>query len=188
MKITFITWNKWKLKEIQTNISSRINLVSQDIDIMEIQSQNLEEISKNKAKQAFEKIWEAVLVDDTGVFFNYYPDFPWAFAKFVYKSLWKDWIKKLFDWVQDNTWSMQTAISYMDWNLSEPVCFLWIAEWKFETHHLDQVPNDSLPYNYIFVPNWYTQTVTENYEYWQKNLSQRKKAIEKFNKWISKFI
>ncbi len=186
MQISLITWNEWKLNEIKQNISPKVELIYQDLDIVEIQSESLEEVSKNKAIQAYKKNKSPVLVDDTWIYFNKYPDFPWVFAKFVYKSLGKNWIKKLFEWIEDNSWSMQTVISYMDSSLSGPISFLWVAEWKFETNHLDEVPEDSLPYNYIFIPNGWQKTVAQNYDLWKLDFSQRKKAIEKFNEYISK--
>ncbi|UFX82949.1 non-canonical purine NTP pyrophosphatase [Candidatus Absconditicoccus praedator] len=184
MQVTLVTGNQGKLDEIKKIIHPKIELKSQDLDITEIQSQSLEEVSKNKAIQAYEKLKSPVLVDDTGVYFNKYPDFPGVFAKFVYQSLGKDGIKRLFDGLEDNSGSMQTVISYMDNSLSEPISFLGKAEGKFETHHIDEVPENSLPYNYIFVPNGWNQTVAQNYDLWKSDFSQRKKAIQQFNQYI----
>ena len=187
MNLHFITGNEWKFNEIKESISSKISLYQKDIDLQEIQTTSLEKISKDKALKAYNQVKEPVLVDDTWVYFNHYNNFPGALTKFIYKSLWKEWLKRLFIDVEDNSWVFETALSYMDDKLSEPISFVWKVEWKFEFDSLEDGYHYTLPYNYIFIPEGWSNTVAENYKEWKSQFSQRKKALEQLNNYFENF-
>lgn len=188
MNIKFVTWNIWKFNEVNSIINinnSNINLIMEDIDLIEIQTNDIFEISQNKAIQAYNKLNSPIIVDDTWVYFNEYKDFPWVFAKYIYNSLWKKWFKRLLDWNSVKNWYMKTVISYMDSNLDYPISFSWEANWLFDFSYIDNIPENSLPYNFIFVPDWMKTTVVNDYENWISNFSQRliatKNLIEYLN-------
>lgn len=68
MKITLITGNLGKAEEVSRYIGFPVE--HQQIDLEEIQSLDLEEIVKDKAVRAFEKIQSPVLVEDVSFVFH----------------------------------------------------------------------------------------------------------------------
>ena len=79
MQVIVATGNKDKYDEIAKTLSEfGIKARKADISVDEVGS-NLEEIVVDKAKKAFSQLKTPLIVDDTGVFFEAYDDFPGAF-------------------------------------------------------------------------------------------------------------
>ena len=185
MKITFATWNAGKFEEVKRQfVWTDIEILQEKVDLLEIQTNSLEEIATFKAIQAFQKVKEPVFVDDTWVFFEAYNNFPGVFAKFMYESLWIKGFAKLLNWT-NKRWYFKTIIAYMDENLEKPVLFEWITYWYFDLSGIEDWKHQSLPYNYIFVPDWLWTTVAKNYKLWQENFSHRQKAVKKFKEYLT---
>jgi XTP/dITP diphosphohydrolase len=108
-------------------------------------------VSRTKAMQAFEIVAWPVLVDDSGIYFSAYPDFPGVFSKYMFHSLGRDGLRRLFV-DQPNTHAyFQCVLSYMDETLQEPCQFIWRVDWTLDFTFLDKVTiNSHLPYDAIF--------------------------------------
>lgn len=104
-----------------------------------------------KAGEAFEKIWWPVLVDDSGIFFAAYPDFPGVFSKYMFQSLWIAWLRRLFIDQANTKAYFQCVLSYMDATLPEPQQFIGRIEWEIDFSFLEELSIDPhLPYDAIF--------------------------------------
>jgi XTP/dITP diphosphohydrolase len=92
-----------------------------------------------------------VVVDDSGIYFDTYPDFPGVLSKYIYKSLGMYGLQKLFvDQPNTHAW-FQCVLTYMDQLLSEPIQFIGKVSGHISFDFLDQVVVDShLPYDAIF--------------------------------------
>ena len=64
-KITFITGNEAKLRQLKQHLSIDVDYTK--LDLPEIQSLNLEEIVKDKAERAFAFLRGPVLVEDVSL-------------------------------------------------------------------------------------------------------------------------
>src|SRR5919107_4870109 len=94
--ITFASTNKNKFLEIQSILSTRnISVIFSNIHLVEIQSDSLEEIAREKAKTAFAKVGRQVIVEDDGLFINSLGGFPGQYSSFVFRSIGNDGILKL---------------------------------------------------------------------------------------------
>ncbi len=93
--IYFVTSNENKLREVEQILQRKIKKVSVEVD--EVQSLELEEIIKKKAKSAFEIIKKPVLVEDTALYISALNGFPGALVKWVLKTVGNqgicDWMK-----------------------------------------------------------------------------------------------
>ena len=63
-----ITGNKNKLREFEEILCFKIK--SQNLDLEEIQGIDVEEVSENKARKAYEILKETIVVEDSGLFFD----------------------------------------------------------------------------------------------------------------------
>lgn len=80
--ITFVTSNAGKLREVSAILAAsgvNVNLVNQAVDLVEIQAENIEEVSIDKCKRAAEAIGGPVLVEDTCLCFNALGGLPGAY-------------------------------------------------------------------------------------------------------------
>ncbi len=184
MKLIFATWNEWKFKEVRKHISPKIELIWKSVDLDEFQTDDLLAISQNKAKQAFQMVKAPVVVDDTAIYFNAYKNFPWVFAKFMYKSLWATWFQRLFHDIKDTSGRFETVLSYMDETLEQPLSFVGHTKWKFDFSNISDGKHYSLPYNYIFIPNGMTTSVAKDYDTWLSKYSHRMKATIELNNYL----
>lgn len=149
--ITICTWNTWKFEQIATVLRPGIECVQQSVDLFEPQTNDMFAISRMKALEAFQKVWWPVLVDDSGIYFDAYQDFPGVFSKYIFQSLGVKWLQKLFvDQTNSKAWH-QCVLSYMDETLQEPQQFVGTVEGVMDFSFLDRVQPDShLPYDAIF--------------------------------------
>ena len=72
--LTFITGNPGKAEEISRYLGLPVEHVSLDLD--EIQSLDLEEIVRDKAARAYEKVRRPVLVEDVSLVFSAFGKLP----------------------------------------------------------------------------------------------------------------
>ncbi|MDQ5875907.1 MAG: non-canonical purine NTP pyrophosphatase, partial [Thermoproteota archaeon] len=62
--------------------------------LVEIQSDSLEEIAREKAKAAFAKVKRQIIVEDDGLFIDSLSGFPGQYSSFVFKTIGNDGILK----------------------------------------------------------------------------------------------
>jgi len=178
--IYLVTSNQKKFEEVK-EVLPFIERV--DLDLEEIQTNDVKEISKYKAIKAFEKIKKPVIVDDTGVLFYEYNNFPGAFAKFIAKSLGIKGFKRLLENVENKKGCFITVLTFYDGkNLIQTEGKL---ECEFSNFNVDEEEflNHKLPYNLIGVINGKT---IEELKKEGKLFNQRKEAALKLKKELEK--
>ena len=98
-KIFYATGNSYKFQTIASYTQQHlpdIEIVQvSGLDIHEMQHTDQNIVAIDKAKQAWNLLQQPVLVDDDGIYFEKYHDFPGVFTKQVYDSLGVDGLYKL---------------------------------------------------------------------------------------------
>jgi non-canonical purine NTP pyrophosphatase (RdgB/HAM1 family) len=89
MRITLVTSNPNKLRELQAIAPADLQFTSRAIDLPEIQSLDLREIVEDKAKRAYEIVDEPVVVEDVSCGLDSLHGLPGPFFKFFEKTLGK---------------------------------------------------------------------------------------------------
>ena len=89
----------------------------------EIQSDNLKEIAKTSAINAFKRTKLPIFVEDAGLFIDALSGFPGPYAAYVYKTIHNSGILKLMENASDRQAKFQSVIAYCDQTLCEPECF-----------------------------------------------------------------
>lgn len=90
-----VTGNAHKLKEWQQILPSDIAMETVDVDLPEIQSDDVEEIVRDKAKRAYEVVGKPVVVEDVSAGLDEFDGLPGPFIKFFNKRLGGDALYKL---------------------------------------------------------------------------------------------
>jgi len=91
------------------------------VELIEIQSDSLEEIALFSAKQAFSQLHQPLFTEDTGLFVQALNGFPGPYASFVFKTIGYEGILKLLKGISNRTAFFKTAIALM------------ISEYEFAT-------------------------------------------------------
>lgn len=155
MRVTLVTGNPKKLAEARLILGD--DLVSQSIDLPELQSMNLQEIVEGKMRAAFDVIGGPVLVEDISVRFPFLNGFPGPFVKYWEKFVGYDRTILLAQAEPEPNWSMQVrgGYGYKD------------AGYEFYVEHTVDgvlVPRRGQVgwgFDFYFVPDGETQTYAE---------------------------
>jgi len=83
-KVVFITWNQNKADYLAKYLGFPIEHFKVDLD--EIQSLDLREIVEHKVRQAYQKVWVPVIVEDVSLEFEALGRLPGTFIRFFLMS------------------------------------------------------------------------------------------------------
>jgi len=76
MQISIVTGNDGKYTQIAGGLPDFVIAEQVDLDIPEIQTNVLTEISADKCRQAYAQLQKPCLVDDSGIYMNAFNEFP----------------------------------------------------------------------------------------------------------------
>ena len=180
MNIVIATGNKDKFREIAKTLNEfgiRSSQVETDV---EEKGSSLEDIVVDKAKKAFSKVKQPLIVDDTGVYFEAYEDFPGAFAKRTVEKIGLAGLLKKIEGM-DRRAFFKTLICYIDENGYE------IFEGKLEGNidkKIHGIGRKDFPYDRIFLPFGYNIPMCALNLDEITRISHRAQATRKFASWI----
>lgn len=179
MKLFFVTGNRNKFDEIK-KVTDRqgIELEWSDVDVVEQKLKTEKEVAIAKALSALKILNKPVLVEDTGIYFEAYRDFPGPNAKVIFNGVGINGILKLLEGKPRKA-KFVTAFAYATPNL-HPIAFAGECE-----GHIVEKPSDIIDFAYdtIFVPKGETRTFSEMTKEEKERYSHRAKALEEFIKW-----
>ena len=151
----------------------------------EIQSDNLEEIAKASAQEAFEKCHLPIIVEDAGLFIEALNGFPGPYASFVYKTIGNEGLLKLMENVKNRQAKFQSVIAYLSAELESPLCFKGEVIGEITTKM--RKGNSGFGFDPVFKPTNSDKTFSEM-DITEKNKhSHRAKALQKFAEWYQKY-
>jgi inosine triphosphate pyrophosphatase len=169
-QIVLVTGNPNKLREWQQMMPSAIDLESVDVDLVEVQSDDPEEIVTDKAKRAYAHVGKPVIVEDVDAGLEKLDGLPGPFIKFFNKKLGKDALFKLAGREGEKAMVGCTA-AYYD---GEKMIIV-----RGEVNGTVVAPRgDSFGFDIVFVPDGESQTFAEMSSEKKNSLSHRHKAIQ----------
>lgn len=184
--IYYATGNVGKFEEIYTYVTryfDNLEIAQFDKDLPEIQSMDQREIAIHKAKQAYELLGHPVLVDDSGIYFNKYKNFPGTLTKFIYHGIGFDGLLKLVQ-PGDSATFLLTLVYYYGPDKYE--CFEGRCNGFIKYDPRFQAPS-TLPYDIIFSPGSTNKTYAElrnnigEFEDYNYRIQAFKKFIDWYN-------
>lgn len=179
MKIYFVTGNPGKFNEVKECLEEiGVEVEQIKIDKPEIKSDDIVEIAEDAAKKLASELNKAIVVDDTGVFFETYENFPGAHPKFVINSIGYEGIFRLLEGKNRSAYFM-TAAAYAD-----PEGNVKSFTGKQMGRISEEIKGNHIkgfPYDSIFVPEGHETCLAEMKE---KKASHRTTAFLKLAKWL----
>jgi len=180
-EIYFISGNKSKFEEArQIAEEAGITISHGNLELTEIKSLSQEEVVLDKARRAFEKLKKPVIVDDTGIYFEQYKDFPGTFTKFLFRAIGFEGVEKLLENKNRNAF-FKTMICYKDSEREKIFSGVWKGKIIEEA---SKKFNPDWQYNSIFMPEDCNKLLSEMSMEERAKKSHRKKAFDEFAKWV----
>jgi len=180
--IYFVTANTDKFNEVKTILSDHgIEVKMAELNLLEIQSDDLEIIAMEKAKDACRKLNTKVIVEDDGLFIGSLKGFPGPYSSFVFRTIGNEGIIQLMKTHGDRSATFRSVIAYCEpTNLA--LTFVANVNGKIS----EEIRGKGWGYDPIFIPGDSGLTYAELAG--KKNeLSHRKLALEKFSYWFKNY-
>ena len=182
MALVFVTSNEHKFEEVSAVLKEfDIDVVRRELDFVEFSNQSLREIALSKARQAFEKFRTPLVVEDTGLYFGAYKNFPGTEPKRAFEALGFEGLLKLLEGKKRNA-CFKTVFCYIAGSDSH---HFFEAEWHGTIAKKVTRPNArGLPYNKIFIPKGLKKTAIELPQKEKNAICQRGIAARALGKWL----
>lgn len=182
MKLTFVTSNKHKVEEIGFELKKYgVELEQLNIGYGEDKDVNMEEIAKKASKELAEKLQRMIIMEDTGLYFKAYDNFPGAMPKFVFNSIGFDGIFRLLEG-KDRSAYFRTIIGFCEPG-NEPVLFAGEMQGEI-TKEVYEPEKDGMPYTHIFIPTGTNKVMIEMTIEEKNTVSQRGEAARKLGEFL----
>ena len=158
-EITYVTGNNGKYEMVRKYLAthSSIALNQVNIDLIEEQSLDLKAIAISKAHQAWNALKKPIIVDDSGIYFHRYNQFPGSMTKFIYLALGFEGLYRLYE--EGDRACFITYLVFMygpeQYQVFEGKVEGTLIKPKKLSGKFD------LPYQHLLVPEGSTQTVHE---------------------------
>jgi XTP/dITP diphosphohydrolase len=180
----YVTSNSGKFAEVEQFLkrhAPEIALTRVDMDIPEIQSMDQQAVAIDKAQKAWNKLKSPLLIDDAGIYFDRWNQFPGVLTKYVFQGLGMEGVKRLID--AGDTGYFALWLVYVDeqgvLHPFEGKCLGRL------TNRFKGTAHEELPYDLCFIPDGLEQTYAEiknNPAY--ESYFYRIRAVQAFLDWF----
>ncbi len=176
-KLTFITGNEMKAKQLSEHFHFPVDHMK--LDLPEIQSLDLEEIVRDKARRAYAVVGSPVLVEDVSFTLRALGALPGPLIKWFLQSIKNEGICRLLDKYDDRTATAEVCFGLCD---GEEV-YLFKGTRK---GIVVDGPRGKLGFGFdpIFIPDGYKKTWAAMDEAEARESSMRRLALEKLSAFL----
>ena len=179
LPVTFASTNQNKFLEVQSILSAfDITVQFAHVSLVEVQSDSLEDIAREKAKSAFAELQRPVMVEDDGLFIDSLNGFPGPYSSFAFRTIGNEGILKLLSGAGERSASFRSLIAYHDGQITS------ISEGIVKGKIAEEITKGGWGYDPIFVP-YGTELTFAQLKDKKNEYSHRRRALEKFAHWIS---
>jgi XTP/dITP diphosphohydrolase len=179
MTYYFATTNPGKFSEVEEKFKEAgLELEQFNEELTEIQSDNIEEIALNCAREAFEKLGKPVFVEDAGLFIKSLKDFPGPYSKHAFFTIGPEGILKLLEGAQDRSAYFQAVIAYKD--ADKEKVFKGVCKGNIAAQVRGR---GGFGFDPVFLPEGRDATFAEDVKT-KASLSHRALAVEELISWL----
>lgn len=177
MILTVVTGNAHKAEEVAAFFLGTVTVERVALDLLEIQSENLEDIAKAKAADAYRQIRKPLIVDDTSFAVDALNGFPGPYAAYVLSTIGNRGILKLMEGAGNRKAHFTTAIGYADEN--------GIRVFTGAVHGtVTDAPRGAGGFGYDPIFEYEGQTLAEMPLAEKNMVSHRSRALAAFHEWF----
>lgn len=180
--ISFVTGNRHKFQEAQTILSEHgLQLKMIDEKTLEIQSDDLEAIATEAARDAKKRVQGPLIVEDAGLFLHSLSGFPGPYSSYTYKTIGCDGILKIMKGIEDREVEFRSAVAYIDDEIA-PDVKVFVGVVKGVISHSIR-GSRGFGFDPIFIPEGWEKTFGEVDLEVKNRASHRGKSLRMFSSW-----
>ncbi len=173
----FVTGNLNKVKEAEMILGRSLDQI--DVAIEEIQTCDVETAVNHKVREAYSKLGEPVLVEDSGLVFNAWNGLPGALVKWFEKTAGLEGMARMLDSFPDRSAVAQCFVGLSDGNET----FIGKGEVKGTIAESPRGSN-GFGWDTLFIPEGYDITFAEMTQEEKNQISHRRCAFEEMKKFM----
>ncbi len=191
MEIYYATANYGKLLSLRRELSeSGVKIIQAQIEIPEIRSDDVCEISRRKVLYAYKKIKNPVIALDAGFYINALNGFPRAYVNFALETISLEGILKLMENKDDRSCEFKECLAYCN-SPEKAELFLGNAPRTLAISERGKLQERSWSkLDLIFVPRGIFKTLGEmtpgEYKTWKEIFRKENSSSRKFATWLSR--
>lgn len=174
---TFVTSNKNKAAEIREILGPEIKI--RKLDVLEIQSLNLDEVITAKAKSAYMLVKKPVIVEDISLEIAALNNLPGPFVKFFLQTIGTEGTVKL---VGKNPTKTTVTAAVAIYDGTKLKVFKGIVRGTLVKKNKGE---NGFGFDKIFVPAGYTKTYAQMDQTLKNRISHRAKALKKLKEYLT---
>lgn len=179
MEIYLVTQNKEKVEEFERILEFRLNHV--DLKLEEIQAVEVGKVVEHKARQAYKKVGQPVIVEDTGLYFEDWDGLPGALAKLFDQTLGYSRLAKMLK--GNRKAKAETVVGFFDGekyqSFSGEIQGTIVARPQGEK---------GFGWDKIFVPRGFGETFAQMNPQKKNQISMRKFALDKLKRFLRQYL
>jgi inosine triphosphate pyrophosphatase len=172
-QVTFVTGNKNKLREAEGILG--VKLLSQTIDLPELQFETSDQVAIYKAQEAARLVGGPVLIDDTALHFHALGGLPGAYIRPFIEKLGPANLARLLSGFDDKSATVTCSIGYCAGPGSEAIVFTGSVDGSI----VEPKGGGGFGFDPIFRPNGFEKTYAELSEAEKNGVSHRALAWAK---------
>ena len=178
-QFTLVTGNENKAAEYRAMLQG-VEVDIENADVDEIQSNDLEEIARKKARAAFAILKKPVVVDDTGFYLEHWKGLPGPFMKHFVDKFGRETLIRILGDAENRRGYARTCIAYCDGKEE----FVVSGEVYGTVTHELRGPEGAFGFDYCFIPDGYDKTMAELGTEVKHKISHRARALQAFKERI----
>lgn len=178
MTITFASTNQNKFREIESILAEKgISASFARLELVEIQSDSLEEVAREKARGAYSMLKKPVIVEDDGLFVDALAGFPGPYSSYVFKTLGNAGMLKLLEGNKGRSASFRSLVAFFDGS------DLQLFEGQVLGSISEKTATGGWGYDPVFAPEGAAGKTFAELADGKNDYSHRRKALDKFAGW-----
>jgi len=177
MRIVLVTGSDAKAREASEILGSEIERA--DLDLPEIQAATIEDVAREKAREAFRRLERACVVEDSGLGFEAWKGLPGPYVKWFERTLGLEALCRSLDGFADRRASARCVLAFRSETEQ------WTAVGRIDGSIAPHPKgNGGFGWDAIFVPDGETRTFAEMSASEKNAISHRRKAWEELRRQI----
>lgn len=126
-QICFVTGNSTKVLHAQVALKEfGIKVVPQKVGLIEPRAEDPENVAREKAIQAFVKLNQPLMVEDSGIFISALNGFPKTFVRLVMDTIGVKGIIKLMEGETNRAAEFRQSLAYIEPGMIHPQIFSYV--------------------------------------------------------------